>query len=588
MFSLRQGIWKYIKNYKLQSVFVKYFLLLIILLVIPISAFFFISNYIYDKAFEAEMRGASSNFISQVSIIMDETVNNVSNQLNFMSTDNNLLFFMSSEDENDYSSYDTNLIKYLMEIFRVNFSYIENVHIYSAKSNRVISLHGGGMLDTIDDNTWYEEYKENHEKHYWISKRNIGADNSRKIISIFQVVKNFNEVVGVIVANIDMYELLPSIIPEDSNFESLVFLDNYGNELFSSGDIEPFDFEYIKQLDLSKPLSIIKNDKSKKINTYLKSAKTEWYYISNETYADVSQHFEYIHRLKVIVIAFTIVFSLIFSIFISYKLFIPFKSVIEIIQSSPSIRKHMDNGEYRNEIAFITERVSKTILEKDNYEAELKEKLKIIKNAQMSALQAQINPHFLYNTITTIRYLTMNLTGGENEASKSLSSLGRLFQMSLEGGGHFTTVDKETEHVKQYLQLQKVRYRGKLDAQFYIDDKVLSYKTIKIILQPIVENAIYHGIKPMEEKGIIKISGYTYNNRLIFEISDNGVGMSDVKIKTILKNCEKDEHIQTDHIGIYNVNQRLKLIFGTQYGLSIKSKLGEGTTILLEMPIIEN
>lgn len=584
---VKQGIWKYIKSYKLRSVFVKYFLMLVVLLVLPVSTSFFISNYIYNRAFEAEILNTNSNFLSQVSITMDATITDVSNQINFMKADNNLLFFMNSEDESDYISYDTNLIRYLLEMFHINYSYVENVHLYSAKSNRVISLRGGGTLSTIDDNEWYEEYELNHNKNYWISKRVINSKDKNNVITIFQTVKHYNDEIGLIVVNIDMDKLRPSLIPEDSSFESLFFLDHFGNLMFSYGDTPTANFEYVKELDLSKPYSIIERGKFKQTSTYLKSAKTDWYYISNEIHTDFSLNIQYIRRLTIIIIAFTIIFSLIFSMFITYKLFIPLKSIMDIIHTTPSIKNHSSNSNYRNEIAFITDSVSKTIVEINNYETELKSKLIMIKKAQMTALQAQINPHFLYNTIATIRYLTMSLTDGENVASKALSSLGKLFQISLDGSEHFTTVSKETEHVKEYLELQKIRYRGKLDAQFFIDNKILEYKTIKIILQPLVENAIYHGIKPMEGNGVIKISGYIEDKSLIFEISDNGVGMSDDIVKSILSNIEKQDSTSS-HIGIYNVNRRLKLIFGEQFGLTIKSKLSKGTIIKLKMPIISD
>lgn len=583
---MKQGVWKYIKSYKLRSIFVNYFLLLTVLLVFPISVFFLVSNYIYNKAFESEILNANRSLLSQVSNTMDTAIKDVSNQIKFMTTDNNLLFFLNSSDKSDYVSYDSNLIKYLLEMFHINFSYVENVHLYSYNSHRVISLRGGGTVHTIDDNTWIEDYKNNKNNNFWISKRDITSKGKYNIISVFQTVKFYNEEVGLIIVNIDMDELKQSLIPEKSSFESLFFLDTNGNIMFSHGSSNTFDLEYIESLDLSTPHSEINNEKLKKTSTYLKSDFTNWYYISNEIHKDYSHNFHYIKQLTIIIILFTIVLSLFFSFYISNKLFTPLKSIIELIQSTSSLRNPTNNSNYKNEIAFITDSVSKTIIENNNYETELKNKLKTIKKAQMTALQAQINPHFLYNTIATIRYLTMNLTGGENKASKALSSLGKLFQMSLDGNEHFTSVYEETEHVKQYLELQKLRYHGKLDAQFFIDDQISSYKIIKLILQPIVENAIYHGIKPMDGNGIIKIKGYIKNDILIIEVADNGIGMKDDTIKSVLKNSEKEDFLKSSHIGIHNVNQRLKLIFGTQFGISIKSKLGEGTVATLKMPII--
>ncbi len=221
-------------------------------------------------------------------------------------------------------------------------------------------------------------------------------------------------------------------------------------------------------------------------------------------------------------------------------------------------------------------------IQNSKHQAELKQK-----EAEMAALQAQINPHFLYNTLETIRMVA--LVNQDRKAATMIKLLSNLFRYNIKKGSNMVCVREELEHVKTYLQLQKLRFNDKFDVILEFDEEILDYKIVKLILQPIVENAIYHGIEPKEEKGILFIRGYQENKLIKFVVEDNGVGIEKEKLDKIqshLLYTELDGEKRS--IGLNNISDRIRLYFNIEEGVQIESKKGVGTKVILSMRISDN
>lgn len=204
----------------------------------------------------------------------------------------------------------------------------------------------------------------------------------------------------------------------------------------------------------------------------------------------------------------------------------------------------------------------------------------------MNVLQAQIKPHFMYNTLDTIRWMAEE--HNEEDIVEIIEAFTNLLRISLSKGKEIISVKEELSHVQSYLIIQKIRYEDKLDYEIQFDKEILDYKLIKLILQPLVENAIYHGIKEKRGNGKILITGKIEDNLLCFTVADNGKGMDEEtlnKINNMLNN--NDGNRNQIGYGIFNVNERIKLIHGSEYGLVYRSILGEGTIVELRHPIIE-
>ena len=207
------------------------------------------------------------------------------------------------------------------------------------------------------------------------------------------------------------------------------------------------------------------------------------------------------------------------------------------------------------------------------------------RKAEISILHAQIKPHFIYNTLDTIQWMAQ-----EHDAQDIVNityNLTNLLRIGLSAGEENIKISQEIKHVESYLLIQKIRYEDKLNYEINIQKEILDLNVIKLILQPIVENAIYHGIKEKRGSGYIKINGMIKDEKICFIIKDNGIGIMDeklMKINEMLKGKNKSNDIVG--YGIFNVNEKIKLTYGEGFGLEYHSIYGEGTTVVLWHPII--
>lgn len=226
---------------------------------------------------------------------------------------------------------------------------------------------------------------------------------------------------------------------------------------------------------------------------------------------------------------------------------------------------------------------------KENYEVKIHEKeLKFLeKEAQLNALQQQINPHFLYNTLEAIKWMAYKK--GAQDISEMATALGKFFRGSITKTNTFVTVEEEINHLKNYIYIQNLRYRNKFKTIIDIEEKTEKYKLPKLILQPIVENCIIHGLENLENGGEIIVKSFVKKDMIYFHIKDTGVGISQDKLQAIrekLKNGDDVRKSNKSSIGLKNVYKRLKLYFGENSSFKIKSKQGTGTLIIISMPII--
>lgn len=232
-------------------------------------------------------------------------------------------------------------------------------------------------------------------------------------------------------------------------------------------------------------------------------------------------------------------------------------------------------GELINTYNYMTEKMNQLM----EQQKKTSEELRI---AEFNSLQAQINPHFLYNTMDMINW--MALKGQTAEVSNVVQSLARFYKLTLSRKKKFSTIESELEHVSIYVQLQNMRYQNAIDFVIDIPDELHGYSIPKLTLQPIVENAILHGILEKEEKtGTIVITGWMEEDGIILLVSDDGVGIPAEKLPLILSG-ENTNATKGTNIAVYNIHRRLKLLYGSRYGLSYTSTFGQGCDVRILLP----
>ena len=201
---------------------------------------------------------------------------------------------------------------------------------------------------------------------------------------------------------------------------------------------------------------------------------------------------------------------------------------------------------------------------------------------ELDALQSQINPHFLYNTLDSIIWMVESER--YEEAVSMVTALANLFRISLSQGKSIITIEEEFQHAQNYSNIQKVRFKNKFQVNFLLDEKLEKYLTIKLVIQPLLENAIYYGMESMDGDGEILVTGYEKGGEIYIDVIDNGIGMAPEQVENLLSGKSYPRK-RGSGIGIKNVDQRIKLYFGEKYGLQIKSEPDVGTKVIIHLPM---
>ncbi|MFR0778372.1 MAG: cache domain-containing protein [Zhenhengia sp.] len=244
----------------------------------------------------------------------------------------------------------------------------------------------------------------------------------------------------------------------------------------------------------------------------------------------------------------------------------------------------IDTQSDTEEIQCLTASFKEMVYKIERLIEQVEDNQKKLRKSELKVLQSQINPHFLYNSLDTIIWL-----GEREECEKVIqmtAALARYFRLSLSKGKEVITIYEEVEHVKHYLQIQKIRYASKLTYTIEVSPDIFDEMIVKIVLQPLVENALYHGIKDLEEGGYIRVLGFREGNNIILEVYDNGKGMSHEQIKNILK-APSSTSITKGGVAIKNVHERIQVYFGQDYGLSYESEYGKWTKVRITIPATE-
>jgi two-component system sensor histidine kinase YesM len=212
---------------------------------------------------------------------------------------------------------------------------------------------------------------------------------------------------------------------------------------------------------------------------------------------------------------------------------------------------------------------------------------------ELRALQAQINPHFLYNTLDSIIWMVE--LGETQSAIDVTSSLARFFRLGISRGSEIITIRTEIEYLETYLSIQKIRYKNKLDYEISFQPELYGHRILKLLIQPLVENAIYHGIKNKESPGVVRVYGETAGSTMLIRVSDDGVGMDGDKLAALRRSLSEPPDYEAQAgvdasyrgVGVRNVQERIALYFGPEYGLAFESTPGVGTTATIRIPLVE-
>ncbi len=583
----------YLKDYRFNSILVRSFIIILLFLACSFSVIMFTVSNKMNRIMTEEIGNMSENSLIKTRDRIDVVMEEVARISGKLSLNEDIRQFMLPDTEELFGTNQTHITKERIEQYAGVFDYIDSIYVYSNKNKFIVTNEGGGEIKDFEDITWMKNLTEReYEPSRIISRLKNGS--YPNLISYMQPIRLTQmQFLGGIIVNVDVDKLEELIVSNIRDLdETLIILDNRNNIIFSTNQSylrKKIDkIEFYKELDYNHMdgYSIVNDGTENQLVTVTTSDQFQWKYISCVKLSAYDEYSKGISTFYIVQFLACIILSLVAAVGISLYCYQPVSNILNLLKN-PAIYRVDETipGLRQDEAHEIAVNILRNLYSNQQMQEEMKEYTNIINKAQLTALQAQISPHFLYNTLENIRWKAMDICKGDNEVSQIILNLSEMLRTSIESEQQVITIEEEIQNTKPYIEILQLRYEDKLKVIWEVDPSVLLYPIVKVSLQPIIENAVYHGIKPLRTQGIITISVLKAKERLMIKVADNGVGMSKEEVTLLNEDMHRKYILNENHIGLRNVNQRLKLMMGDDAGLEIFSKEHVGTIVTLILPV---
>ena len=572
-----------IKSLSLRKKLIIFFSFVVIIPITLILVFTYINQ---TEETEKNVRRSTQVIVNQAASNIMYYINDANELINSVFLNDSVkkqIQIISDEDSNAYERIvaENNIQDQLKSFVRTK-DYIKSFYIIDSKEN-IYSYGDYVDFKTLDQNDWFTDvYSGRQKKVYKAIVDEENSDDESKIVVLMKYIDyNAHEQLGVIGIEIQ-YSFIESIlknINEYPNSETFIVDDDKAFGTGRNTDIGTYNVEADMQNGVGDIIS------GNKLIVYGSLGMSGWKLVQiNDLHQIMAAHRETIRMTLIIGLLFLAIAEAL-AIGISYQISKPIKDLkkqmmkVEIGEFDSRVEIMQED-----EIGQLSYRFNKMVDKLDEQIHRIQRDEKEKREIEMQLLQEQINPHFLYNTLNSMVWLsriqkTPTMTAG-------LKSLIFILKNVIHDGNEYITLRKEIDFIKNYVVIQKLRYGEKFDIEFFIDEKLKDNKVLKLMIQPIIENAILHGFENKGFDNKINIYVENQNNSLKICVEDNGVGMSEDEIEKLLKK-ERRRDGGLHQFGIYNITQRLNLYYLNEAKLWIESKPGQGTRVYLILPIID-
>jgi two-component system sensor histidine kinase YesM len=576
------------------------------LIIITIIISLFLYQKLHIDVMSEKIEEVSIQTLSSINSNINSTIENINNcskmiisdddvriKLNTQNTSVNSYTFTNNYNANSMDDVDFfyELRNLIYEFPNISAVYIidNNGNLYASDKNSEMSL----LDSNIENAPWYSNI--NDKEGGYVLSLNAGGvfDNKfdESFVSLIRIIRDIEKPVdknGTLILNISN-KALASVYSDvvDGSDMGIAIYDENNDEIISNKELDKKHVNrIIKEAGDDKYYSRIDEiDGVQYVESYLNTDEYNWKIVSIITFDELSSESDSVSFIVFLIIVINVIMFLIGGLFVSRIITNPITKLMKSM-------KKIENKQFelvelsgrRDEIGNLKLGYNLMIKEIKNLLEKTVSEQKLKRKVELNALQQQVKPHFLYNTLDALGY--MAISEGNEKLYEALEALGSYYRNSLSKGREIITIKEEIQIVKSYLILQNIRYGKIITSKFDIDESLNDYKILKMVLQPLVENSIYHGIKPKGEEGIIYISikelkYINFKNRIKIIIEDDGVGME----KNLVKSLNSQEIDYNDmSFGIKGTIQRLRIFYGDSGNYTIESEKRKGTKIMIVIP----
>ena len=583
-----------INNMKIRTKLIISYLSIVIVTVLIVGVYLIsrMNNIVVENAIK---EGRYNN--NSVKSRMEEVLKLAINTSDMIYQDDNLHSMLKREYDNYgqvVSAYNDNTI---LKDYLKYYNELTGVEMYVDNDTLLNAIGIFKVTDEIRESSWYKKAIEDKGIITWLYKKDETTGNySLSLVRSINSISRGN--IGVLVISINPNYL--ANIVNDERYKTSILVDGrviYSNDLKVGeiADLGQGETEASYYYEITEEFN--DNGDHLILNTFKldKSFNNTFQVLVNVPVDIITKESSTVINKGILIIGFAIIFSLIvilyFSKNFSDRINILRSEMHKVVKGNFNIKKSIEGNdeisEVYDDLYIMMESINKLIDEVYIRKIQQEKLMVKQKEAEFKMLASQINPHFLYNTLETIRMRAF--CSGDKELAGIVKKLGKIMRRNLEVSNQNVSFESELELVKNYLEIQELRFKGKVEHEFNIEVDVKKYNILPLLLQPIVENAFVHGLEGTKEKGKIIVSAFEDFGYLLVEISDNGCGMSRERLEFINDNLGKTNKKENGHqsIGMGNINERIKIFYGDKYGIHVFSELNGGTKVVLVLPAIE-
>lgn len=568
--------WPYIKGYKFNSLLLKNFAYVFILVTLPLLIVLSLNFKNFSAVVDNRVMDMNEELLQKNAVVTDNVMGGLLDTLNIMTQLNEIKDVVQMETTDvDYYDAVTEAIT-LVESHTTSNNLIKASYIYSDINEMLIGDNGAMPVDRVlNRGKWYDIHKNDPMYYPYILVNDINS-----VFACQPIWSAKGECAGLFVLDIDLRNL-HSVLGNQQNYhEGLFFVVDANGQTIYCNETNYADWDASQKNEYRKDITSVHTGSSKiiaqhgnRIVSIVDSAHKSWRYAFVTQKPDYEEEASIVQNFLISSVSIGVVTSLVVAYLITMLTYRPIRKIMNVIKNPKLHWNEKEATKQSNELLYITSNIMADMQKDEEISEEtsqeLEERIRALRQAQFRALQFQIDPHFLYNTLETIKWSAVEEMGLGNKVSKMLTKVAKLYRFGLENDDVIISLREELEFLKLYIEILRIRFGDSIKFHWQIDESLYDSTIIKMCLQPIVENAIQHGLRPKNYLGNITISAFCEDECLHISIENDGQIMSRQEMDKLNNKLKTGAGFEESKVGLRNVNERIKLIYGGKYGVSV-------------------
>lgn len=568
--------WPYIKGYKFNSLLLKNFAYVFVLVTLPLLLVLSLNFKNFSEVVDSRVMDMNEELLQKNAVVTDNVVDGILDTLGMITQLNQVKDVVQMETiDTDYYDAVSDAVN-AVEAHTVPNNLIAASYIYSDVNEMLIGSNGATPIDrALNRGKWYDIHKNDPMYYPYVM---VSGPNSAFACQPIWSAKG--TCAGLFVLDIDLQKLHSVLGDQKDDHDGLFFIIDANGQTIYCNENDYADWNIGKKNEYQADVAGVQpgttkiiEDHGNRIISIAESAHKSWRYAFVTQKPNYKEEALVLRNFRISSGIIGVITSIVVAYLITILTYRPIRKIMNVIKNPKLHWNEQEATKQSNELLYITSNIMADMQTDDEISEEtsqeLEERIRALRQAQFRALQFQIDPHFLYNTLETIKWSAVEEMGLGNKVSKMLTKVAKLYRFGLENDDVIISLKEELDFLKLYIEILRIRFGDSITFHWQVDESLYDSTIIKMCLQPIVENAIQHGLRPKNYLGNITISACREDECLYISVENDGQVMSQEEMDKLNNKLKTGAGFEESKVGLRNVNERIKLIYGGKYGVSV-------------------